>query len=82
MKTLILSIILIAASALQAEPAPALNIDQQGITVSGISAGGQMAHQLHIAYPELFSGAGISRAVHSAALTAHWPRPWRVASTR
>jgi len=30
-----------------------------GITVSGMSAGAQMAHQLHIAYPDLFSGVGI-----------------------
>lgn len=29
------------------------------ITVSGISAGAQMAHQLHIAYPDIFSGAGL-----------------------
>ena len=29
------------------------------VTVSGISAGGVMAHQLHVAYPELFDGAGI-----------------------
>ena len=40
-------------------PAAALNIDTDRITVSGLSAGGQMAHQLHIAYPDVFSGAGI-----------------------
>jgi hypothetical protein len=59
MKTLILSLILVAPSALQADSQPAPNIDQQRITVSGISAGGQMAHQLHIAFPELFSGIGV-----------------------
>jgi hypothetical protein len=59
MNTLLLSIILVAAATPQAVPTPALNIDPQRITVSGISAGGQMAHQLHIAYSELFSGAGI-----------------------
>ena len=59
MNTLLLSIILVAASTPLATPTPALNIDTQRITVSGISAGGQMAHQLHIAYPEIFSGAGI-----------------------
>ena len=59
MNILLLSIILVAAATPQAAPTPALNIDPQRITVSGISAGGQMAHQLHIAYPELFSGAGI-----------------------
>lgn len=39
-----------------------LNIDPGKITVSGISAGGQMAHQVHIAYSDLFSGAGILAA--------------------
>lgn len=38
-------------------PSDSLAIDPTRITVSGISAGGMMAHQLHVAYPELFSGA-------------------------
>ncbi|MFC1797142.1 PHB depolymerase family esterase [Pseudomonadota bacterium] len=59
MKILMLSLVLVAASALKADPQPTPNIDQQRITVSGISAGGQMAHQLHIAYPDLFSGIGV-----------------------
>lgn len=42
-----------------AESTPELNIDTKKITVSGISSGGSMAHQLHIAYPDIFSGAGI-----------------------
>lgn len=42
-----------------AEATPELDIDPEKITVSGISSGGSMAHQLHIAYPDLFSGAGI-----------------------
>ena len=41
------------------DPAPVSRIDPARITVSGISAGGQMAHQLHIAYSDLFSGAAI-----------------------
>jgi poly(3-hydroxybutyrate) depolymerase len=48
-----------AAPRLSADSTPQLDIDPERITVSGISAGGAMAHQLHIAYPELFSGAGI-----------------------
>ena len=36
-----------------------INIDAKQVTVSGISSGAQMAHQLHIAYPDLFSGAGL-----------------------
>jgi poly(3-hydroxybutyrate) depolymerase len=38
---------------------PALDIDKNRVTVSGISSGAQMAHQLHIAYSDLFSGAAI-----------------------
>ncbi|MEJ8567321.1 PHB depolymerase family esterase [Wenzhouxiangellaceae bacterium CH-27] len=38
-------------------PPATFPIDPNRITVSGISAGGMMAHQLHIAYPDLFSGA-------------------------
>lgn len=59
MRTLILCIVLVTVCTLQADPTPSLNIDPQEITVSGISAGGQMAHQLHISYPDQFSGAGI-----------------------
>lgn len=40
-------------------PAPA---ERPAVTVSGVSAGGHMAHQLHIAYSDLFSGAGILAA--------------------
>ncbi|MGA9575028.1 MAG: PHB depolymerase family esterase [Lysobacterales bacterium] len=59
MYKLLLTTLLFSASALSAEPAPAAKIDPDRITVSGISAGGMMAHQLHIAYSDLFSGAGI-----------------------
>ena len=37
-------------------------IDPAGITISGVSAGGHMAHQLHVAYSDLFSGVGIVAA--------------------
>jgi len=47
------------ASSVIAGPPVNLNIDPDQVTVSGISAGGQMAHQLHIAYPDVFSGVGI-----------------------
>ncbi|MBE9548337.1 MAG: hypothetical protein IMF09_02935 [Proteobacteria bacterium] len=36
-----------------------VNVNPEKITVSGMSAGAQMAHQLHMAYPEVFSGAGL-----------------------
>jgi predicted esterase len=40
-----------------------LHIDKGAITVSGISSGAAMAHQLHIAYSDLFSGAAIISGV-------------------
>ncbi len=35
------------------------NVDQSQISVSGISSGGFMAHQLHVAYSATFMGAGV-----------------------
>ncbi len=57
-KFLAVALILVAGPA-NAEATKKLDIDPGRITVSGISAGGAMAHQLHVAYPEIFSGAGI-----------------------
>ena len=59
MYKLLLITLLFSTPALSSEAAQTLNIDTERVTVSGISAGGQMAHQLHIAYSDLFSGAGI-----------------------
>jgi len=59
MHKLLLTTLLLSTSALSAESAPAPHINADRITLSGISAGGQMAHQLHIAYSDLFAGAGI-----------------------
>ena len=36
-----------------------LNIDPKSLTVSGVSSGGYMAHQFHIAYSDLVKGAGL-----------------------
>jgi pimeloyl-ACP methyl ester carboxylesterase len=66
MKTLIASLALAASSLLQAGPvnqAHGLAIDPNGITVSGISSGAAMAQQLHLAYPDLFSGAALIAGV-------------------
>jgi hypothetical protein len=38
---------------------PVLNIDRSAITVSGLSSGGFMAHQFHIAFSKLVTGAGV-----------------------
>ena len=59
MNKLLLITLLFSTPALSSEPAQPPNIDKERVTVSGISAGGMMAHQLHIAYSDLFSGAGI-----------------------
>ena len=45
--------------ALAADPLPTLNIDDARITVSGLSAGGFMAHQLGVAHSATFSGVGV-----------------------
>ena len=42
-----------------AEPLQSYNIDRDQITVSGISSGGYMASQFHVAYSDMISGAGI-----------------------
>jgi len=59
MHKLLLTTLLLSAPMLSADPAVSPKIDTDRVTVSGISAGGQMAHQLHISYSDLFSGAGI-----------------------
>lgn len=51
--------LLLSSLPLSPGTALALNIDTSRVTVSGASAGGQMAQQLHIAYSDRFSGAGI-----------------------
>jgi len=55
----VLTILLLSTQAWSNNLAAAPRIDTGRITVSGISAGGQMATQLHIAYSDLFSGVGI-----------------------
>ena len=59
MHRLLLITLLFSTPALASEAAQPVTIDTNRVTVSGISAGGMMAHQLHIAYSDLFSGAGI-----------------------
>jgi hypothetical protein len=60
MRYLLIITVLLFSSATFADVTPAeLDIDKNRVTVSGISAGAVMAHQLHIAYSDLFSGAAI-----------------------
>ena len=53
---------LAAAAGGSTTPLPRLDIDPAGITVSGISSGGYMATQFHLAHSRLVSGAGIFAA--------------------
>jgi poly(3-hydroxybutyrate) depolymerase len=48
--------------AAHAAPLPALRIDASSVTVSGLSSGGYMAAQLHIAWSSVFKGAGVIAA--------------------
>ena len=51
--------VLISAAAFANPNVSRLKIDKDRVTVSGISAGAVMAHQLHIAYSDIISGAAI-----------------------
>lgn len=67
MRALALSVALLlapAAAALAAAPGPLppLCIDPKGVTVSGISSGGFLAHQLHVAHSRRIAGAAIFAA--------------------
>ena len=60
MRKLLLSALLISScTSSTPEAVPELDIDMSRVTVSGVSSGAHMAHQLHIAYSDIFSGAGI-----------------------
>jgi poly(3-hydroxybutyrate) depolymerase len=55
-----LAVIALVAGTAVAAPLPQLNIDKSQTTVSGISSGGYMAVQLHVAYSGTFrKGAGV-----------------------
>lgn len=60
MRKLLLSTLLISScTASTPDTVPEMDIDMSRVTVSGISSGAYMANQLHIAYSDVFSGAGI-----------------------
>lgn len=50
---------LLATPFASAGEVPELNIDRDRVTVSGVSSGAHMAHQMHIAYSDMFSGVAI-----------------------
>ena len=51
------ALLFVVPQILASQPMP--SSPAEGTTISGISAGAQMAHQLHIAYPDIFSGVGL-----------------------
>ena len=60
LKFIFASTVLAAAAAHAAVPLPALTIDPNEVSVSGLSSGGFMAVQMHVAYSATFrKGAGI-----------------------
>jgi predicted peptidase len=59
MRKLLVTTLFLAAGLATCNVMAGPRIDPERITVSGISAGAQMAHQLHIAYSDVFSGAGL-----------------------
>jgi hypothetical protein len=64
MRTLATTILcFFAVTAMAEASSPAVKIDKSRVTVSGISSGAAMAHQLHIAYSDIFSGAAIFSGV-------------------
>ena len=56
----ILPLFLVASlHAFAAEPLPALHAETRNLTVSGVSSGGYMAVQFHVAHSKLVKGAGV-----------------------
>jgi poly(3-hydroxybutyrate) depolymerase len=75
----------VLAAAASAEPLPGLRAQATGVTASGLSSGGYMAVQLHIAHSASVSGAGAIAAgpyycAQGSVWTAYWncmsPKPW------
>ncbi|MCW5656194.1 MAG: hypothetical protein KIT60_00700 [Burkholderiaceae bacterium] len=52
----------VALPMVHAAPLSALKIDASSVTVSGLSSGGYMATQLHVAWSSVFKGAGVIAA--------------------
>ena len=55
----LLGLCLVVACENKQQSFPSLNLDREKITVSGISSGGYMAHQYHIAFAEQVDGAAL-----------------------
>src|SRR5205814_4993003 len=51
--------LLIVSAQAAAEPLPALHAAREGVTASGVSSGGYMAVQLHVAHSTSVAGVGV-----------------------
>jgi predicted peptidase len=60
--TLALLVLAVAMSA-EVVPLPSLKINKDTVTVSGVSSGGAMAIQLHVAFSSIFKGVGAFAAL-------------------
>jgi poly(3-hydroxybutyrate) depolymerase len=61
-RAFLLALAACAAPAQAADPLPALGAERHAVTVSGISSGGYMAVQFHVAHSRVVSGAGVLAA--------------------
>ncbi len=58
----LLTVLPLSFGSVQAAPLPELNLDISDMTVSGLSSGGYMATQFHVAHSDKVNGAGIIAA--------------------
>ncbi len=71
--------IVLAMPSTMAQPLPSFNIDENSISVSGVSSGGYLAQQFHVAYSQSVMGAGIIAAgPYRCAGTGYPLNLWRV----
>jgi poly(3-hydroxybutyrate) depolymerase len=61
-RVLAIALALAAAAARANDPLPALGADPRAVTVSGVSSGGYMAVQFHVAHSSVVTGAGVLAA--------------------
>ena len=66
----------LTATGMAATPLPSLNIDRSAVSVSGVSSGGYLAQQLHVAYSGSVMGAAIIAA--GPYLCAGTGYPWNL----
>lgn len=74
-------ICLLWSAAASTDPLKSYNVDPTQISVSGISSGASLAHQLHIAYSSVIHGAGLLAAAPYACAKGNLNRAMQVCSS-